>query len=102
MFPFHAHPFGLQQSFLAEKTHQISYQEERFPWDFPGGPVVKNLPSNAGDVGSIPGQGTKIPHAIGQLSPRAATTDPAHSGARLPQQKTLHATTKTRCSQINK
>ena len=21
-------------------------------WDFPGGPVVKNLPSNAGDVGS--------------------------------------------------
>ena len=25
-----------------------------------GGPVVKNLPSNAGDVGSIPGQGTKI------------------------------------------
>ena len=23
--------------------------------DFPGGPVVKNLPSNAGDMGSIPG-----------------------------------------------
>ena len=32
-------------------------------WDFPGGPVVENLPSNAGDVGSNPGQGTKIPHA---------------------------------------
>ena len=31
--------------------------------DFPGGPVVKNLPSNAGDAGSIPGQETKIPHA---------------------------------------
>ena len=44
-------------------------------WDFPGGPVVKNLPSNAGDVGSIPGQGTKIPHAAGQLSPRATTTE---------------------------
>ena len=27
--------------------------------DFPGVPVVKNPPSNAGDVGSIPGQGTK-------------------------------------------
>ena len=26
-----------------------------FPWDFPGGPVDKNLPANAGDVGSIPG-----------------------------------------------
>ena len=25
----------------------------------PGGPVVKNLPCNAGDSGSIPGQGTK-------------------------------------------
>ena len=42
---------------------------------FPGGPVVKNLPSNAGDAGSIPGQGTKIPHATGQLSPCAATTE---------------------------
>ena len=38
--------------------------------NFPGGPVVKNLPCNAGDVGSIPGQGTKIPHAAGQLSLR--------------------------------
>ena len=26
-------------------------------WDFPGGPVVKNPPANAGDMGSIPGQG---------------------------------------------
>ena len=25
--------------------------------DFPGGPVVKNLPANAGDVGAIPGMG---------------------------------------------
>ena len=33
--------------------------------DFPGGPVVKTLPSNAGGVGSIPGWGTKIPHAVG-------------------------------------
>ena len=26
-------------------------------WDFPGGPVVKNLPANVGDTGSIPGPG---------------------------------------------
>ena len=26
-------------------------------WGFPGGLVVKNLPANAGDVGSIPGSG---------------------------------------------
>ena len=37
--------------------------------DFPGDPVVKNTPSNAGDTGSAPGRGTKIPHATGQLSP---------------------------------
>ena len=43
--------------------------------DFPGGPVVKNLPSNAGDEGWIPGPGTKIPHATGQLSPWAATRE---------------------------
>jgi len=24
-------------------------------WDLPGGPVVKNLPYNAADMGSIPG-----------------------------------------------
>ena len=33
--------------------------------DFPGGPVVNNPPSNAGDAGLILGQGTKIPHAVG-------------------------------------
>ena len=33
--------------------------------DFPGGPVVKTLPSNAGCVGSIPDPGAKIPHALG-------------------------------------
>ena len=44
--------------------------------DFPGGPVVKNPPSNVGDTGSIPGQGTKIPHAGGQLSPCTTTTEP--------------------------
>ena len=40
--------------------------------------MVKNLSSNAGDRGSIPGQGTinKIPHAVGQLSSHRATTEP--------------------------
>ena len=33
-------------------------------WGFPGGPVVKTLPSNAGGAGSNPHQGTKIPHAL--------------------------------------
>ena len=33
--------------------------------DFPDSPVVKNPPSSAVDIGLIPGQGTKIPHAWG-------------------------------------
>ena len=37
----------------------------KYSRDFPAGRVVKNPPSNAGDTGSIPGRGTKIPHAMG-------------------------------------
>ena len=54
------------------------------PWDFPGGPVVKNSPSNARDVGSIPGQGTKIPHAGSQLSRCITTTNTLPQGATTP------------------
>ena len=32
--------------------------------NFPGGPVVKNPPSNEGGMGSILGLGTKVPHAL--------------------------------------
>ena len=38
---------------------------------FPDGPEVKNLPSNAGDKGSTSGQRSKIPHASGQLGQEA-------------------------------
>ena len=44
--------------------------------------MVKNPPSNAGDTGSIPGRGARIPHAAGQLSPRTTATEPTCSGAR--------------------
>ena len=43
--------------------------------DFPGGTVVKNLSSNAGDTASVPDWGTEIPHALGQLSPHGSTTE---------------------------
>jgi len=48
------------------------------PEDFPGGPVVKNLLCSAGDAGSIPGWGTKIPHAMEQLSLHAAARESVH------------------------
>ena len=44
-----------------------------------GGPIFTNLSSNAEDMGLIPSQGTKIPHALGQLSPFTTTTEPAGS-----------------------
>ena len=50
----HAMPPSLPRDFL------LSKMPRRY---FPGGPVVNNLPSNAGDAGSIPGWGTKIPQA---------------------------------------
>ena len=48
--------------------------------DFPGCPVVKKSPCDAGDAGLIPGWRAKIPHASKQLSPCASTAE-----ARMPQ-----------------
>ena len=48
--------------------------------------MVKNLPSGAGDASSIPGQGIKIPHAAGQLSPGTVTSE------------SLQVKSKTQCS----
>ena len=42
--------------------------------------VLKNLPSSAGSRDSVPGLGSKIPHAERQLSPRAATSETMCSG----------------------
>ena len=42
--------------------------------------MVKNLPFNAGDVGSIPGQGTEISCALEQLSQHTTTRDPVPQG----------------------
>ena len=49
-------------------------------WDFPGGPVVKTLPS-AGDLGSIPGQESKVAYATGCSACRGGDTGTLHEGA---------------------
>ena len=41
-------------------------------------------------TGSIPGQGTRIPHATGQLSLPATTTEPSRSGDCTPQLQSPH------------
>ena len=37
---------------------RITNDKEKLEGEFPGGPVVKNSPSNTGDAGSIPGRVT--------------------------------------------
>ena len=37
--------------------------------------MVKNLPFNAGDTGSIPSERTKVPHATRQLNPRTTARE---------------------------
>ena len=102
--------------YLCKNHNFIPKKRKNHPWDFPGGPAVKNLPCNAGDAGSIPDRGTKVPHAVGQLSLRATNSEPMHlnqrgseprgaeptgCGAHEPQlERSLHAETKLeRCSE---
>ena len=50
-----------------------------------GTSLVENPSSDARGTGQIPGQGTKIPHAMGQLNPQATAKEKAH----VPQGKSL-------------
>ena len=53
-------------SYKTNFNHSIRKRE------FPGGPMVRTLRHfHYQDQGSIPGRGTKIPHATEQLNPRA-------------------------------
>jgi len=56
------------------KNWKISQENPKL--QLPGGPVAKDLPSSAGDMGSAPGWGTKIPYTVEQLSPSASTREP--------------------------
>ena len=48
------------------------------PRDFPGGPVVKTLPSSAGGAGLIPGQGARVPHASWPKKKKATSKSLCH------------------------
>ena len=39
---------------LKKTNEQIKQNKNKLTGDFPGGPAVENLPSNAGDMGLIP------------------------------------------------
>ena len=74
--------YGVAQSRTQLKQQQQQQQQENpnvrqqmNGWDFPDGPVIKNPCSNAGDMSSIPGWGTKIPYTTGQVSPCTTTRE---------------------------
>lgn len=54
--------------------------------DCPGCPVVRDLPSNVGNVGSIPGRGSKMPHASEQLNPPMTTRESQQAANKDPEQ----------------
>ena len=120
---------NLDRKTLQDKGPGFSSFEDCRRGDLPGVPVVKNLPYNAGDEGSIPGRGTKIAHVVGQLSPCATTTElsclnkrarmlqttePTRPGACVPQlerektrtpqleRENLHAATREKPARHNK
>ena len=89
---------------VGRRQRLLSAFKDGQSWDFPGGLVVKNLPCNTGDMGLMPGQGTKIPYAVELLSLSAAITEPMCHNCRahvlqqkIPHgaRKILHATAKT-------
>ena len=102
-------PMILQQKLKKKKDNR----------DFPSDPVVKNLPFNAEDSGSIPVWGTNISRAMGQVSsphtphnywactlgsPHAISREkPDHHNKKIPHAtaKVPLAATKTWYSQIN-
>ena len=74
------------------KTHPTLHLKYTF-WDFPDGPVVKNLLRSVGNTGSIPGPGRA--HMPEGNWGRAATTEPSGSEASMPQLESLCASAKT-------
>ena len=57
----HKQELGKHSTHVSLLEKYLKKQDQR--WDSPGGPVVKDPPSSAWGVGSVPGQEAKIPHA---------------------------------------
>ena len=60
---------------------------------FPGGSVVKNLPANARDLGSIPGSGRSYGEGHGNLLQNSYLKNPSDQGR--PGRATVHRVTKS-------
>ena len=65
--------------------------------DFPGGTVVKNLPANAGDVGSILGSGRSPRVGNGSPLQNSCLENPMDRGA---WQDTVHGVTQSGITEV--
>jgi hypothetical protein len=80
----------IEKLFTAES--RILHLYKMGTWDFPGCPVVKNLPANAGDPSSIPGLGRSLEKEMTTLSSILAREIPwteEHGGLSLCDRKEL-------------
>jgi len=76
----------LSFSFKREAGEAVKNSSYEKALDFPGGPVVKNLPANAGYTGLTSWSG-KIPQNSGQLHLCAVTAEAITPRTRAPQQE---------------
>ena len=74
--------YALTQCHSPALTHVLNHRSKQYRWDFPDGPVIKNLAFNAADMGSVPCWGTKIEYATREA--HTTTIEPAHSRAHAP------------------
>ena len=67
IYGLHVIPLWMQPFFTQQKLREKIKEKDKEKWGgaFPGGPVVKNLPSNAGDAGSSPWSGNQDPTCYG-------------------------------------
>ena len=70
-------------------------------WDLPSGPVVKNPSCKAEDVDSVPGCGSKIPHATERQSPHTATTEPSSLKSLATARESMHCNVRSYMPQLD-
>ena len=72
---------GLLPVDTGEHIDKLYSTKVKSSWGFPGGSVVKNLPANAGDVGSTPGSGRSPGGGHGNPPQYSCLRNPMDRGA---------------------
>ena len=87
------HGVAKSRTQLSDWTELKLSDERVLNLGFPGGSVVKNLPTNAGDMGSIPGSGRSLGVRSSNPLQHSCLDNPMDRGA---WQATVHGVTKSR------